>query len=161
MADTITRVTEEGLKKLQDEYNQLVHVDRVKNQAELKEARSLGDLSENADYDAARENQAKIEARISQLEYMLKHYEIIDTKNIDNKTVQVGSKVTLHFLDTDEEQTYSIVGSTEADPLNGRISNETPLAIAILDKKVGQTATVAVKNPYKVTITKIHQSKEK
>ena len=121
-----TYLTEEGLKKLQDEYYNLVHVVREEVKQELAEARAQGDLSENADYDAARDEQAKVEARISTLEYMLRNYELIDTKKAGKKSaVHIGSSVTLFFNDTKEEVTYNIVGSTESDPLNGRLSNET------------------------------------
>ena len=144
--------TEEGLKKLQDEYEHLVHVVREEVKAELKEARALGDLSENADYDAARDMQAQVESRILQLENMLQHYELIDTTKSGSKTVHIGSEVTLLFLDTKEEQTFRIVGSTEADPLNGKLSNETPLAQAILDKSVGSVVEVPAKMPYEVEI---------
>ncbi|MBQ3461218.1 MAG: transcription elongation factor GreA [Solobacterium sp.] len=148
-------VTEDGLKKLQDEYHHLVHVVREEVKSELKEARSLGDLSENADYDAARDKQSQVESRIVELENMLQHYVLIDTKHGSKKIVRIGSTVTLEFLDTKEEATYTIVGSTEADPLNGKLSNETPLALAILDSKVGQTVNVNVANPYQVIIVDI------
>lgn len=148
-------VTEDGLKKLQDEYYNLVHVVREEVKSELKEARSLGDLSENADYDAARDKQSQVESRIVELESMLQHYVLIDTKQGSKKIVRIGSTVTLEFLDTKEEATYTIVGSTEADPLNGKLSNETPLALAILDSKVGQTVNVNVANPYQVIIIDI------
>ena len=149
-----TYVTEQGLKDLQDEYNTLVHVTREEVKAELKEARSLGDLSEHADYDAARDKQAQVENRIAELEEMLKNYEIISTKG-NSKTVRIGSTVQLQFQDTKEEAVYSIVGRTEADPLNGKISNETALAQAILDKRVGQTVEVNCKKPYEVTIISV------
>ncbi len=157
MADNIIYVTEEGLKKLQDEYDNLVHVVREEVKAELAEARSQGDLSENADYDAAREKQSEVESRIVELENMLQpgHYEIISTKKSGKKTVHIGSTVELEFLDTNEKATYTIVGSTEADPLNGKLSNETPVAQAILDAKVGQECEVEVKKPYKVLIVNI------
>lgn len=148
-------VTEEGLKKLKKEYENLVHVERGKVLQALAEARSLGDLSENADYDVARENQSKIETRIAELEKMLAHYEIIDTSKGGSKTVRLGSTVKVRFLDTNEEQEFTIVGSTEADPINGKLSNETPLAQAIMDKKAGTTVTVNVSNPYDVLIVKL------
>ncbi|MBQ1531594.1 MAG: transcription elongation factor GreA [Erysipelotrichaceae bacterium] len=153
MAEEKIYVTEEGLKKLQDEYEHLVHVVREEVKAELKEARALGDLSENADYDAARDMQAQVESRILQLENMLQHYELIDTTaKTGSKTVHIGSEVTLLFLDTKEEQTFRIVGSTEADPLNGKLSNETPLAQAILEKSVGSIVEIPAKIPYEVEI---------
>lgn len=155
MSEDKIYVTEEGLKKLQDEYYNLVHVVREEVKAELKEARSLGDLSENADYDAARDKQSQVESRIAELESMLQHYEIISTSKGSSKTVHIGSTVTLKFLDTKKEETFTIVGSTESDPLNGKLSNETPLAQAILDKKVGATVTVNVGSPYDVMIVKV------
>ena len=103
MAEEKIYITEEGLKKLQDEYEHLVHVVREEVKAELKEARSLGDLSENADHDAARDMQAQVEARISELEYQLANYEIIDTKKGGSKTVRIGSTVTIKFMDTEQE----------------------------------------------------------
>ncbi|MBR4162759.1 MAG: transcription elongation factor GreA [Solobacterium sp.] len=150
-------VTEEGLQKLRDEYDHLVHVVREEVKSELAEARSLGDLSENADYDAAREKQSQVESRIAQLENMLSHYELIDTsKKTNKKIVHIGSTVKILFMDTNQEAEYSIVGSTEADPLNGKLSNETPLAQAVLDKKIGNVADVNVKVPYQVKILDIH-----
>ena len=155
MSENKIYVTEEGLKKLQDEYHHLVHVVREEYKKELREARALGDLSENADYDAARDKQSQVESRISELENMLDHYELIDTKKSSSKTVRIGSTVTVEFQDIHQEDTYTIVGSTEADPLNGKLSNETPLAQAILDKKAGSTVTVQAKIPYEVKILKI------
>ena len=152
MADSKIYVTEEGLQKLKDEYNNLVHVVREEVKSELAEARSLGDLSENADWDAARDKQAQVESRIAELEGMLNHYELIDTKKGSKRIVHIGSTVKIEFLDTKEEAEYTIVGSTEADPLNGRLSNETPLAQAILDSRVGDTRTVDVAVPYDVII---------
>lgn len=145
-------LTEEGLKKTQEEYDHLVHVVREEVKRELAEARSLGDLSENADYDAARDKQSQVESRIVELEEILQHHTIIEAGTSKSKTITVGSTVTLEFMDTGEKGTYSIVGSTEADPLHGKLSNETPLAKAILDHKVGDTVTVNVKTPYEVRI---------
>ena len=145
-------LTEEGLKKTQEEYNHLVHVVREEVKRELAEARSLGDLSENADYDAARDKQSQVESRILELEEILQHHTIIEAGSSKSKVISVGSTVTLQFMDNDEVSTYTIVGSTEADPLNGKLSNETPLAKAILDHKVGDVVTVNVKVPYEVKI---------
>lgn len=156
MAENKIYVTEEGLQKLKDEYQNLVHVVREEVKSELAEARSLGDLSENADWDAARDKQAQVESRIAELESMLNHYELIDMKKGAKKIVSIGSTVKLEFLDTQEDGTYTIVGSTEADPLNGKLSNETPLAKAIMDARVGDTRTVEVANPYEVIIIEIN-----
>lgn len=153
--ETVMQITEEGLQTLKDEYYRLIHTDREIVKAELKEARSQGDLSENADYDAAREKQAQIESRISYLDDLLTNqkYELITKKKGSrSKTVTVGSTVTIKFLDNNTEEKYQILGSTEADPLNGIISNETPLAKAILDHKVGEVCEVSAKVPYQVEI---------
>ena len=149
-------VTEEGLQKLRDEYDNLVHVVREEVKSELAEARSLGDLSENADWDAARDKQAQVESRIAELESMLNHYELIDTNKGNKRIVHIGSTVKIEFLDTKEEAEYTIVGSTEADPRHGKLSNETPLATAILDARVGDTRTVNVASPYEVIIIDIN-----
>ena len=123
--------------------------------AELAEARSQGDLSENADYDAARERQSEVESRIVELENMLQpgHYEII--RKGDKKEVNLGSTVKVEFMDTREVESYIIVGSTEADPLKGKISNDSPLAIAIMGAKAGDVREVNVRTPYKVTVISI------
>ncbi len=156
MAENKIYVTEEGLKKLQDEYNHLVHEVREQVKVELAEARAQGDLSENADYDAAREMQAQVESRIAELEVSLQNYVLIDTKTKGRtNTVKIGMTVRLEFLDTKEVNDFMIVGSTEADPLNGKLSNETPLAQAILDHKVGDTVNVPVANPYQVIIISV------
>ncbi len=147
-------VTEEGLKDLQNELDNYIHVVKVENIEDLKAARAQGDLSENADYDAAREKQAEIEARIKELEYMIRNAEIISGKR-SNKYVRLGSTVKLEEMDTHNTLEYTIVGSVEADPLNGRLSNVTPLAIAILDQKVGSIVTVKVDEPYEVKILSV------
>ena len=147
-------VTQAGYEELKSEMKKLVHEERNIVIQELQEARAQGDLSENADYDAARDHQARVEARIAELENMLTNVEIIDDKKITTKkTVSLGSTVTIMDLDSNEEETYAIVGSVEADPFNGKLSNVTPLAVALLDSKVGSTVTVTnVEKPYKVKI---------
>lgn len=151
-----TVVTEEGRKALQEEYDHLVHVERALVIEELKAARAQGDLSENADYDAARDHQARVEARIKELDYMLENIEIIsDSKSKGKKVVKLGSTVKILTLDENEEETYSIVGTVEADPINGKLSNETPLAKALLDRKAGEVVTVNVQHMYKVKILEI------
>lgn len=153
--DDIIYVTQEGLEDLQKEYDHLVHEERAIVIEELKEARAQGDLSENADYDAARDKQARIEDRIKTLENMLKHVQIIDEQSKGNKVVRIGSTVTLLELDCNNECTYTIVGSVEADPLNGKLSNQTPLASAILEGREGDVVTVNVETPYEVKIVEI------
>ena len=135
-------LTEEGLKNLQDELYQLKNVERVKNITALQEARAQGDLSENADYDAARDQQAQIAARIATIEKILKNYEIIkDGAN------NLGKWVKIEFLDLEDEDepavaVYKIVGTLEADPLRQLISNESPLGSAIVNHKEGDKVYV-------------------
>lgn len=154
MADEKFYVTEEGLQELKNEFDHLLHVTRAEVIEDLKAARAQGDLSENADYDAARDRQAQVEARIKELEKMISNAEIIK----DNKAsayVRVGSRVEIEELDTHNICTYTIVGTIEADPLNGKLSNVTPLAEAILDKKVGSICEVDVDKPYDVKILSV------
>jgi transcription elongation factor GreA len=142
MAEKKTMLTYEGLKRLEDELQELKVVRRKDVAAKIKEARSQGDLSENAEYDAAKEEQAEIEARIGLIEKMLRNAEVIDEDDIDVDSVSIGSKVTILDKEYNEEIEYLIVGSTEADPIGGRISNESPLGMALLDKKVGDNISV-------------------
>ena len=147
-------VTEEGLAELKRELETLIHVTRNEVIEELKAARAQGDLSENADYDAARDHQAQVESRITELEHMVRNAEII-SESKSTKFVRLGSTVTIEELDTGDKETYTIVGSVEADPLNGKLSNVTPLAEAIIDKKVGSVVTVNCDAPYEVKILKV------
>ena len=218
-------LTLDGLRKSEMTYIRLLHVERDQTIEELKAARAQGDLSENADYDAARDRQGRVEASIKEYDYMLSNFELIGVRETkskeklqkeldelksvkeskvdaineakklglgdDNqalidaiedlvntetriktieyvianasetgkskgkKVVKLGSTVTILTLDEDEEETYTIVGTVEADPLNGKISNESPLAIALMDKRVDDTVTVMVQHPYKVKIKEI------
>ncbi|MBR4672145.1 MAG: transcription elongation factor GreA [Bacilli bacterium] len=149
-----TLLTEEGLKELQDELDELINVKRPANLKAIKEARALGDLSENADYDAAKNDQAELEGRIKKIEKMLENYEIIEKKS--NDKVGLGSTVNIKYIDDDEEDEYKIVGSQEADPFMSKISNESPIAIALLNRKVGDIVEVESPNgTYKIEITEI------
>lgn len=149
-----TLLTEEGLKELQDELDELINVKRPANLKAIKEARALGDLSENADYDAAKNDQAELEGRIKKIEKMLENYEIIEKTS--NDVVGLGSTVNIKYIDDDEEDEYKIVGSQEADPFMSKISNESPIAKAILNKKVGDIVEVESPNgSYKIEITEI------
>ena len=155
MADGKFLVTQEGYDELVREQDNLIHVVRDEVIRELQEARAQGDLSENADYDAARDRQARVEARIRELEAMIANAEIIveGKKNSNNKTVSLGSTVTILDLDSEEEEVYTIVGSIEADPMNGKLSNIAPLAVALMDHKAGETILVEnVEQPYEVKI---------
>ncbi|MBR4461022.1 MAG: transcription elongation factor GreA [Erysipelotrichaceae bacterium] len=153
--EDIFYMTEEGLNELKREYDELIHVTREEVKEELKAARAQGDLSENADYDAARNRQAQVEARIAELDYQIKNAQIIQDKKKDN-IVRIGSTVEIKELDTNDVHTYRIVGSVEADPLNGLLSNVTPLAEAIIDHKINDVCEVKVDSPYQVKILKIN-----
>ena len=146
-------LTSEGYLDLETELNTLKSEDRPRIIEAIKEARAQGDLSENADYDAARNEQAIIEAKIQELEYKLEHAEIIDNKG--KNEVSLGSVVTISYEDGEEEE-YKIVGSMEADPFENKISNESPLGIALLKHKNGDTVEVASPNGgYTIKIVKI------
>ena len=147
-------LTSEGFLELETELNNLKSVDRPRIIEAIKEARAQGDLSENADYDAARDEQAKIEARIQELEYMLEHAKIIE--KVSGDKVAVGTTVTVQYVDDDEEEEYSIVGSMEADPFENKISNESPIGKAIMDRRVGDIISVESPNgSYDIKIVKI------
>ena len=147
-------LTQEGLDDLKKELDDLINVRRPENVQAIKEARSLGDLSENAEYDAARNEQAQIESRITQLEKMLENVSIISDVNTD--TVGIGNTVSIQYVDDDEEDEYKIVGSQEADPFESRISNESPIAQALFNHKVGDIVTVESPNgSYEVKIIDI------
>lgn len=157
-----TILTQAGVEKLKDELKRLIDEERPAVIEQIKEARSQGDLSENADYDAARARQAIVEQRIQELQKMLSNVkiieDIIEEENV--KLVRLGSTVTIkkiddHHKEIGDEIVYTIVGSVEADPENGRISNECPLAVALLSKKVNDVVTVKVAKPYKVKIVDV------
>ena len=141
MAKTI-KVTDEGLKKLHDELENLKTVGRADIAEKIKIARGYGDLSENSEYDEAKNEQAKIEARIVEIEAMLKNVEIIKDVKGKSKTVIVGAMVKVLDETEDEECEYRVVGSTEADPRRGLISDESPVGKALLRNKVGDDVIV-------------------
>ncbi len=147
-------LTAKGFADLEEELNELRTTKREENIQAIKEARSHGDLSENSEYDAARDEQAKIEARIQELEYKLEHATIIDSSNKD--TVNVGCDVTILYVDDEEEDTYSIVGSLEADPFENKVSNESPIGAALIGSKVGDIIPVVGPNgTYDIKVLKI------
>ena len=140
-------LTQEGLDELKKELDNLINVKRPENIIAIKEARALGDLSENAEYDAARNEQAQIEARIKTVEKMLENVSII-TK-VDTSKVSLGTTVAIKYVDDDDDDDgdeYKIVGSQEADPFESKISNESPIAKALLGHKVGDVVTVESPN---------------
>ena len=155
MANEKFYVTQEGYNDLVNEHENLVHKVRQEVIVELQEARAQGDLSENADYDAAREHQAQVECRIRELEAMLKNAHNAEDKKTKN-VVNLGSTVKILDLSDNQEVTFNIVGTIEADPFNGKLSNTTPLAEVIMDHKVGDVCTVRrVEEPYDVKILEI------
>ncbi len=137
-----TILTDEGLKKLEEELEHLKTVTRKEVADKIKVALSFGDLSENSEYDEAKNEQALVESRIAQIEAMLKNVKLLDEDEISNDMISVGSKVKLFDKEFDEEVDYQIVGSTEADPLQGRISDESPLGKFLLGHKVGDVVEV-------------------
>ena len=137
MAIKETQITAEGLQKLEEELAQRKSVIREEILERIKEARAQGDLSENSEYDQAKEDQGKNESRIVELELMIKTAVIIDTSSSGKEgIVSLGCTVILKDVETGEEETYTVVGTTEADPFNNKISNESPVGTAILGKKV-------------------------
>ena len=145
-------MTAEGFLEAENELNELKNVRRPEVIKALKEARALGDLSENADYDAARDRQAQVESRIKELEHTIRNAEVI-TEVKSTKFVRLGSTVEIEELDTKQKHIYTIVGTTEADPLNGKLSNVTPLAEAIINQKVGSTVKVDAKTSRVINAT--------
>lgn len=146
MAEKKNILTEEGLAKLEDELQDLKVVKRKEVAAKIKEAREQGDLSENAEYDAAKDEQRDIEIRIEEIEKILKNAEIVTNEDVDANAINIGSTVRIKDLEFDEEMEYKIVGSTEADVLGNKISNESPVGIALIGSKAGDTIEIETPN---------------
>ena len=137
-------LTDEGLKNLEHELESLKTVKRKEVAEKIKEARSFGDLSENSEYDEAKNEQAMVEARIAELEAILKQVKIVDEDDLNHEIISVGSKVRVYDQEFKEELTFQIVGSTETDPDNGKISDESPIGKALLGHNVGDNVEVEV-----------------
>ncbi|SFP92882.1 transcription elongation factor GreA [Salibacterium halotolerans] len=135
-------MTEEGKRKLEEEFEQLKTEKRQEVVERIKIARSFGDLSENSEYDAAKDEQAFVEGRISQIEQMLKNAVIIEEDTSNNSEVALGKSVRFKEIPDGDEEVYTIVGSAESDPLEGKISNDSPMAQSLLGRKVGDHVTV-------------------
>ena len=148
-------LTQEGYDEIKEELNYLINEKRPENIIAIKEARALGDLSENADYDAARNEQAEIEARIKKLEAIVENVEIIEEVTTDE--VGLGNTVKIAYVDDEDDlDQYKIVGSQEADPFESKISNESPIAIALMGHKVGDVVSVNSPNgSYEIKIIEI------
>lgn len=160
MEEKKTLLTYAGLKKLEDELENLKVVKRKEVAGKIKEAREQGDLSENAEYDAAKDEQRDIEARIEELEKILKNAEVVVEDEVDLDKINVGCTVDVYDVEFEEEIEFKIVGSTEANSLQGKISNESPVGKALIGKKVGDSVKVetqAGEMEYKVL--KIDRSK--
>ena len=152
------QLSPERLKELQDELNYLKTV-REKEVAELiKEARSFGDLSENSEYDEAKNEQGKLYSRIAQVEEILANYVVIEEEETDGEYIRLGSTVTVLDKEFNEEETYKIVGSQEADPMNGAISEDSPFGKALLGRNAGEDVTVdAPAGPVEYKILKVER----
>ena len=135
-------LTYEGLQKLESELHNLKVVKRKEVAQKIKEAREQGDLSENAEYDAAKDEQRDIEARIDEIEKILKNAEVVVEEEVDLDKISVGCRVKILDMEYDEELDYKIVGSTEANSLKGKISNESPVGKALLGARIGEVVTV-------------------
>ena len=135
-------LTYAGLKKLEEELHDLKVVKRKEVAGKIKEAREQGDLSENAEYDAAKDEQRDIEARIDEIEKILKNAEVVVEEEVDLDKISVGCRVKILDMEYDEELDYKIVGSTEANSLKGKISNESPVGKALLGARIGEVVTV-------------------
>lgn len=159
MATEKIELTKEGEAKLTKELRHLIDIDRPEVLDQLAAARAQGDLSENADYDAARNKQAEVEARIKEIENILANAKIIDEKKQTSKLVALGSTVEIKDLSDNTKATYTIVGTVEANPTKGLISNVSPLGKAIVGKKVGDICVVRVAREYKVEILKLTSAK--
>ena len=143
MAENIKQMyTKQGYQDLVDELKYLKLTRREEIKEQIAVARGFGDLSENAEYDEARNEQAKVEARIQELEALIENAEIIDETNMDVRSISLGSVVKLYDEDFDEEITYSIVGSNQADPLEKKISDQSPIGRALMGKKAGDSVSV-------------------
>ena len=142
MVEKTFPMTKEGLEKLEQELDNLKLVKRPEVVERIKVARSYGDLSENSEYEAAKDEQAFIEGRISTVETMIRYAEIVDNANIDKNEVALGTAVVFQEVGDDEEEEYQIVGTAEADPFAGKISNESPIAQALIGRKVGDVVNI-------------------
>ena len=137
-----TVITTQGLRKLEGELEELRSVKRKEIAEKIKVALSFGDLSENSEYDEAKNEQAIIEGRIAEIENQLKNVRIIDENDINTEMVHIGTRLKVLDLDTGDEEEYQIVGSTEADPFNGRISDESPVGQALLNHVEGDEVEI-------------------
>ena len=152
--------TPQGFKALQDELDHLINVRVEENKKEISKARAYGDLSENSEYDAAKQEQAVIHARIDELREMIANAKVIDESQIDESKVSVGSIVKVYNETRDMEATYHIVGSYETDPKNGKISDSSPIGIALLGARAGNRVTVLGVREQVLEVLEVSRAKE-
>ena len=152
--------TPQGFKALQDELDYLINVRVEENKQEISKARAYGDLSENSEYDAAKQEQAVIHARIDELREMINNAKVIDESQIDESRISVGSKVVLFNVERGREFTYHIVGSYETDPENGKISDSSPIGMALLGAREGDEVVVEGARVQHLKITSVSRAKE-
>ena len=162
MAD-IKYYSAEGLQKLKDELHHMIAVERPAVSNAIAEARDKGDLSENAEYDAAKDEQMRLEERIDAVSEQLKYAVVVDTDAVDPDEVSIGKFVTVTEVGDDEPETYEIVGSSQSDPFNGKVSNESPIGKALLGHKKGETVKINVDQAgvsYDVVINDVRTSQD-
>ena len=152
--------TPQGFKALQDELDYLINVRVEENKREISTARAYGDLSENSEYDAAKQEQAVIHARIDELREMIANAKVVDESQIDESRVSVGSIVVLYNVERDREFTYHIVGSYETDPANGKISDSSPIGVALLGAREGDEVVVEGMRVQHLQIKSVSRAKE-
>lgn len=152
--------TPQGFKALQDELEFLVNVKVEENKKEISTARSFGDLSENSEYDAAKEEQGKIHARIAELREMIANAKVVDESQIDESAVSVGSIVVVYNVTREREFTYHIVGSYETDPTNGKISDDSPIGRALLGSRAGDEVIVTGVREQTLQVKSVTRAKE-
>ena len=154
----IVTVTDEGLRKMQEELDHLRNVKRKEVSEAIGVARSFGDLSENSEYDEAKNEQAKVEAQIAELEETLKNVKVVSENELKSDVVSIGSHVTVYDMDFKEETEYFLVGSNESDPISGKISDQSPIGKALIGTKVGDTVQVSIPNgEMRIKIKKIEK----
>ena len=161
MEEKKTLLTYSGLKQYQEELENLKSVKRKEIANKLKVAREQGDLSENAEYDAAKDEQSDNERRIEELEQLLKNVEVITDDDVDSDKVSIGTKVKVRDMEYKEDLVFDIVGTQQADSLEGKISNESPLGMALMGAKKNQTVTVeSPSGPIKYKVLSVEKSEE-
>ena len=152
--------TPQGFKALQEELDYLLNVKVEENKKEISTARSFGDLSENSEYDAAKEEQGKIHARIAELREMIAHAKVLDESQIDESKISVGSIVVLYNVERGRDFTYHIVGSYETDPVNGKISDDSPIGRALIGARAGDEVLVAGVREQHLQVKSVTRAKE-